>query len=367
MFLKNTFLLLLIGALGFCSRSPEELIILGNEAIGEEKKDDALVYYTLAYHRSLDDQYSLDSFEEDQYTDAAMSSSGNALIALIHNEVKKNTSVSFYNFTTEQSWDKKIRGFIKYMTLSSNGLYAVWLVEKETDKCYIELWDISAEEKLPFTAVTNCHQKPAVSDTGQVLFILEKKIASFNTHSKHLQKDFIKQTPDAPLKGLPAWAWFQYSPLNEPFLTFGSAGVYKAYSLTSQKLSLLTRDAAAGQMYFLKNSNEVGVIVGGANNHKIQLFSTYPETRSTHTYPVRFWRDIAFFNRTQYYFVEDSKAFFHDGTEDHALPFFATKIWINTNQELIIFQKSGRFYRYNGNQPSALTFKIFQLISDIKE
>lgn len=195
--------LVLFASFAHCSKTPKELIDLGQESLKEAKAKEALDYYKEAYEKSFEDDFFY--FDRDEnYDDLTVSSNGNVLAALQKNEFKKHSTIYVYNISKEETWSKTLPSVVRSFSLSPSGEYMTVVYETESGKCEASVWSTVEKEQYPFTAYTGCNHIPAVSSSGLLLFLLDGKIASYNIRSASLNKEYISGVPEPPVAGMPA-------------------------------------------------------------------------------------------------------------------------------------------------------------------
>ncbi|MES0491066.1 MAG: hypothetical protein ABUK01_13795 [Leptospirales bacterium] len=348
----------------FCSKTPEELVKLGQDSLANEDPVGAQKYFMQAYEVSLPDEYYF--FDRDEnYESLTASANGNVLLAIQKNETKKHSTLSLYNTMEDETWTKTVPEIVDNVALSPSGNYMAVSSFVEEGLCSISLWSVTEHEKIPFSATIRCPDSPGISDAGRLFFTYEGKVGVFDISTQKLNRDYLKKTPDLPVKGMPAWSKIQLSPDNVPFMTYGSAGVYKLYSLSGGELKLIFKEATTGKIFFKPSGRVLGVITGGANNHSIAFFTF--DGVAAEKYPVRLWKDAAFLHSSKYYFIEGARVYSYNQKKEQELPFFGSHLYTTGAGEIAIFEAPGKVYRFFGKMPDTRTLDNFQLVADIKD
>jgi len=348
----------------FCSKTPEELVQLGQTALTNEDPVGAMEYFKRSYEVSLPDEFYF--FDRDEnYESLTVSANGNILVAMQKNEVKRHSTLILYNINEDETWTKTISETVDNITLSPSGNYMAVSSFVKDGVCNISLWSITEREKIPFLAEVKCPDIPGISDSGRLFFVMEGKVGVYDIPTQKINREYLTKTPDPPVKEMPAWSQIQLSPDNVPFMTYGSAGVYKLYSLSGGELKLIFKGAATGKIFFRPSKRSFGVITGGADNHSIAFFNSNGD--AVEKYPVRLWRDAAFTDNLKYYYVEGARVYSFENRKELELPFFASHVYITGSGDIAIFELPGKVYRFSGKMPEANTLEAFQLMADIKD
>lgn len=345
----------------FCAPSAQDYVSRAEKALAEQDAKKALLLYQNAFDASLPENFLVDDLDE-IYSYMDISLDGNSVIAIANRADGAKSHFFIYNSKEEFYDDEALPGFIHSASLSPNGKYAV-LTLKRTDfpECKIITWNIEEWEKEEYETSVDCRQKPGISSQGVLLFMREGQIYAYDFSYRDVIENYIEKTPDPPIDGLPAWPNFEFSISDVPFLTFGSAGSYKLYTLKNRNLQLLNKDAASSRIFFYPGESTPGVIVGGANNHQVIFFDPDNPTKIEKTYPVRYWKDALFFGRDYYFFIEENRLYLFAKGEVEPLDIWAQRIFRGEGGSVYFLTPPGRIGRLSNFELPPESRKIFQL------
>jgi len=348
-----------------CRQSPERLVNKAENALKDQNSVRALIFFQKAFEASLPSDY-FPTDRNEEYDDMVLSESREYLLLSENNKGRYHSKFTVVNLKEKDYWEKKLAGYIIYSAISPGGRYSIFLLEYEEKKCTISIWDIQARQDLPFNAEAMCQHKPGISDDGKLIFLENDTIKSFNVATLEKSIETKIDVSQSTFEKFPAAAWFQFSPDNSLFYTYGYAGEYRLYWLYNQKSKLITKSGATGRIYFRYNNNDPGIITGGADTHRITFFLKDEYNEELKNLKVSYWRDASFINDQFYYYIEEGRLGMSLDGQDKTLDFWAQKIYLGMDKEAYIISPLKHLLVYRGKELPIQAREIFQRGWDIQ-
>ncbi len=354
-----------------CKPGPEEYILKAKEALNDQNPLLAIKYFHEAYEISLDKKFFLTDREK-KFSNLYLSQNKKHLILL---QNLNNSSSFIYRDLSKQN-KKEIEEDIDaktiHLNVSPKGTYILFVLRSDQKgKCDLNIWEVSKRDFIDPKIRVDCIDQPAISDEGYVLYKERKHIMFLDIKKSLLKPEmWTSRTPDIIYKKQTAKASFYFSPKNRPFLTFGKAGLYKLYDLSNRGLKLINKNLARGKIYFKKNMDHSGAIIGGAGKYSLSFFDPNFVGRVIKSYKLGIWKDISFINEGHYFFIQSGRIHEHNDeftNKTRELPFFAKNIFADEKGNLFFLSILGTPMRYKGETISQLNMKIFDKIIDLQE
>jgi len=359
-----------------CSPSVEDYLEKAANALKQEESSDAFKYFFMAYHKSLDDSFFVFD-EDDTFSDFILSENKKVLLAIEKQEKNRYESqIIKYDLREEDKEIKRINGKIYNANISPNGSYVIFLLQRKKNTLKnCSLIALINSNFIDAKVNLSCNKHIAISNEKKALFYYENRIASYNFNENirkknRFNKKYIEKTPDRPLKNLKSFGHFYYSIKNTPYLTYGSAGIYKLYSLYKKRLYLMNKLGSSSKIFFKPNSDIPGIIIGGAGQRRL-TFIARKIKKEIHSINAKKYSDIAFVNKKDFYYINNSLLQFSKTTKD--LPFFAKKIYTDNKSTVYFLSFNGYLMKYNitstniSHSPSKTTISIFDKCMNLFE
>lgn len=312
-----------------CSSDKEKYLSKAEKALKKENSEKALLYFREAYEASLGKEYWFRGKREktdDVYSDAT--GSGIALIRIKGKDVK----VTVYSGKKKKK--RELDGIPHYAVFSPGAEYFYYqLVEeppkksdskeaKAEEKCEGWVWSVKKDSQAQLFSDADCSQRPAVTADGDVFF-MDTKGQIIRKNIEIQDEKIYDKTPDKPHKKLPAIASFFALKNGKVLLTYGSAGSYKLYDVTTN-LELKRKDVSVYRVY-LAVSGEPAVVSGGAGKQQMLLLNA-KTLETKRSLPVRQWEDVVLMGNGEYYYLDSGILGFNVNDKDEVLPFWAKKL-----------------------------------------
>jgi hypothetical protein len=348
-----------------CTPSVERYKNKARKALQNEDSQKAREYLQKAFESSLDREF-IPLGRWHSYSNLYSSVSRNRLILSENQPSRLKSYFTVYDFAKSNDWKRRVKGYINTVSMSPNGQYGLLHISSENNKCYFELWDLSAKDMISLNQEIPCGQTGGISDDGKIVFIgLNKFVNLLDINTGVLQENFIQKLPPTPSKNIPALGLFQFSHNNKLFFLTGSFGIYHLYIEDDRQLRLISNDASAGKIYFFPGGNSPGVIVGGASDHQVVFYS--PGSFKPELYfPVRYWKDAVFIKPGEYFFIEEDRLVeVKDGIENK-LPFWGVRLFADAAGRVYLLSPLGHLITYNHTDPGEDSKAIFQMGWEIK-
>ncbi|MDH4199479.1 MAG: hypothetical protein OEV66_03775 [Spirochaetia bacterium] len=349
-----------------CTPSVERYKNKARKALQNEDSQKALQYLQKAFELSLDDQF-FPLGKNHEYSNLYSPVNRNKMLLVENQPSKVKAYFTVYEIARDNDWRRRVKGFIRNVALSPDGHYALLHMEQSENVCKIDLWDLQSREQVSFSGNIPCNESGGVSNTGEVVFIGQNKAVNrFIPDSEKLDEKYIAELPSPPEKSIPAWGSFQFSPRNHLYLTYGALGLYHLYSVEKGQLKLVNKDAASPKIFFSYNSDNPGLITGGANNHQVVFLNVDHSFDEVQSFPVRFWKDAVFLNSSEYFYIEDERLVYVNNNKEDRLLFWASKVYADTSGKVYLLSPRGSLIGYNKVNPSEESKAIFQMGWEIK-
>lgn len=360
--LRLSLLLLFILLLG-CTPSPEEYLEKAAVELKKENSEKAFLYFQEAYEGSLPETFF--SLGKEVRFDNHAASYDRRIVLLSRFDKEDNQSeIVRYDLQESDADSWNLEGNVIQMSLSTGGMFSVLLLQRANQSCEVQIFK---ESELIKKFDSACAGRPSVSDTGEFWQFRDGKIVRLEASSTGgRETDFMgvsSKVPDPPIKDSPAFGHFYWIG-QTLYMTFGYAGLYKLYRVTPKDFTLLSKSidggVAASRVFSLPGTSYVGVITGGAGNHRVRFFRDTGGSLAVELdLPVKYWKDILMLSRTEYYYMEGSVLNRVSGTEDKALPFWVQGLVASKGQQIFFLSGLGTFMRYGGDPIPASSLNIF--------
>ncbi|MDH4261459.1 MAG: hypothetical protein OEV78_00280 [Spirochaetia bacterium] len=350
-----------------CTPSVERYKNKARKELQKENSAKAIEYLQMAFEESLDDEF-YPVGRRHNYSSLYFSANRNKLVLAENQPSKSKAYFTVYEVAKEDDWTRRVKGFIRNVGLSPNGIYSIINIEDAPDICRLELWDLQKKEQLSFSRSVSCSENAGVSDAGQVIFTDSNNIVmSYDLKADKLDEKYIIDDLKPPMKNIPARGSFQFSPGNILYFTYGSMGLYHLFYVKDRKMNLISKDGAFGKIYFLPGSDNPGLITGGANAHQVNFFNASSAAYEQYkTFPIRYWKDAVFISDKEYYFVEDNRLVYVNQEKENKLSFWASVLSADASGKVYFLSPLGKLMAYNHMEPKENSKSIFQLGWEIK-
>ncbi len=359
-----------------CRKKPGDYIRKAREALEREDTSKAAFYFQKGYELSLSDHFFL--LSRDAHFSHMEASSNRRHLILVQSSKKKSDFVykAFHrDGDSEEIWES-VEGEIKHSSISSNGKYILFVVSQlvlgaQAQVCKLVIWKVPKNKFIEISPNLNCGDRPAVSSKGEVLFMKKNQVWSWGGGGSSVSSEKINlwtsKTPDKPLKNQRVKASFSFSKQGSPFMTYGTAGIYKLYSLANHNLRLITKNASYYKIFFTSQNQNLGVITGGASQQKFTFFHPQYQNKVVKGFKIPVLKDISFVNENEYYSIESNRLHQTKRGEVTALPFFAKNILVDYKGGVFFLSLIGTLLHYQGILPNKLSQNIFTKTLDIEE
>lgn len=305
--LGQVFLFFLVFLFVSCGPDPKELSIKSEQALIAEKPELAFELALEAYEASLPSE----SFPlgRKKFTAFKVSADGKKVLGVYPiSPDKPKSRLRVWDENYKRIVNFEISKVPRYIQISANGSFVAMVYKKPGNKeeCVVTALRLSDREYYSQGVLIPCSCRPAIDNRGSVYFWFNGRVYAYNFTDK---KEVVwKKTPDRPYSRIPASASFFFSSADIPFFTFGAAGAYKMYNLESD-LNMLTTKGALYRIYFRHDSDEPGIIIGGAGEHQVVFFDPVKKRKITWRVQSGVWQDAAFHSNELYYYMENKEIY----------------------------------------------------------
>ncbi|MDH5717159.1 MAG: hypothetical protein OEZ22_05935 [Spirochaetia bacterium] len=351
----------------------------------KENSYEALRYFQKAFEVSLPDEFFL-ADRDIAFSMITVSADRSKALLLEKEKTKKNENIFWIiDLKDKDELKEKIKGKVYYTVLSPKGRYALFSIfsqnkkidipkdiPKESDEesdeefieeenCAIWIWDNQKEIFIPTAdLLLNCYQKPAVSEEGIVLFILNEKISAYDINKNPFVYQFVEEEPVPPVKKLNNIGSFFFSTNNNPYFLYGVFGRYDFYAIIDKKIKKITNEASFSHVFFLGQDEVPGVFLGGASEHKMVFYKISDQVEIDFQFPIKEWKNGAFISRDHYFYLMGSRLIEKKNDKEKEMPFWGSQIYAGLQNELCFLSPLGTALIYKGNIPDPKSVLIFE-------
>lgn len=371
------YLIFFVSLFAGCSIKPEEWLEKATTALKNENSEEALYYYQKAYEASLDDSFIVLD-RESVFDRLQLSSDGEWLVAVRDRSIGQmfveepedgSSSMLLYEIKTEDEHHATVPDSIHYMHVSPHARFVLLMFKQENDNCSIMAYSREQEKSLKSDILLDCNQSIAIDEKGGAYYMKDQKIGYYDFVNGLDTYPYLKRFPDKPISQFPAYPAIAVSADNTPFLTYGAAGRYKLYNLANKKLKLLARNVSSPRIYFTRDIQGVGVVIGGAGSYRLAYFHPTEYGKELKKYPVRRWQDVAFNTKDHYYYLQNNSYFEKkpDQKNEVELPFSITDAGVGSDSALYMLSETGIILAYRNTMPRPESLRLYKLAVEIDQ